>query len=59
MLSQSLKGLAEEAIESVKHGISLFTGGSWEMQSSRFLLKYCITPDSTTGTFAAKLYLNQ
>ncbi|XP_033096399.1 uncharacterized protein K02A2.6-like [Anneissia japonica] len=45
----SSNGLAERAVQTVKHGLAKMAEGSPHTKLSRFLFKYRITPHSTTG----------
>ena len=46
---QASNGLAERAIQTLKCAMKKLTKGSLEDRVMKFLFKYCITPQSTTG----------
>ena len=50
-------GLAERAVEEVKHGLRKIEGGSLQNKLCRVLARYRITPHSTIGTSPADLLL--
>ena len=52
-------GLAERAVQTTKHGVCQIGGESVEDKLSRFLLKYRITPHSTTGTTPSELLMDR
>ena len=51
----SSNGLAERAVQTFKEGMRKMTDGSLETKLSRFLFKYRMTPQSTTGVSPAEL----
>ena len=51
----SSNGLAERAVQTFKEGMRKMTDGSLETKLSRFLFKYRMTPQSTTGVSSAEL----
>ena len=52
-------GQAERAVRVFKEGIAKMEGGSLKTKLARFLLKYRITPHSTTGVPPAQLLMNR
>ncbi len=52
-------GQAERAVRVFKEGIEKMEGGSLKTKLARFLLKYRITPHSTTGVPPAQLLMNR
>lgn len=48
-------GLAERAVKTFKEGMKKLSKGSLETRLSRFLFKYRLTPQSTTGVSPAEL----
>ena len=55
----SSKGLAERAIQPFKEGMKKLKDGSLETRVSRFLSRYRITPQTSTGVSRAKLLLGR
>lgn len=56
----STNGLAERAVQTVKQGLRHMQGpGSVEEKLARFLLKYRITPHSTTGVSPSELLMGR
>ena len=53
----STNGLAERAVQTVKQGLKQINGNSVEEKLSRFLLKYRITPHTTTGIPPSELLM--
>ena len=51
----SSNGLAERAVQTFKEGMRKLKEGSLETKLSRFLFKYCLTPQSTTGVLPSEL----
>jgi len=51
----SLNGLAEIAVQTFKTAMKRMSSGSVEKKLTRFLLKYRVTPHSTTGVPPAEL----
>jgi transposase InsO family protein len=51
----SSNGLAERAVQTVKEGVKKTAGDSFHMKLHRFLLRYRITPQSSTGRSPAEL----
>ena len=52
-------GLAERAVQTFKEGMKKMSGGSVEMRVSRFLSRYRITPQTSTGVSPAELLLGR
>ena len=52
-------GQAERAVRVFKEGIVKMEGGSLKTKLARFLLRYRITPHSTTGVSPAELLMNR
>ncbi|XP_061105010.1 uncharacterized protein K02A2.6-like [Conger conger] len=52
-------GLAERAVQTVKEGLKRMTGDSLSSRLSRFLFKYRLTPQSTTGRTPAEMLLGR
>ena len=52
-------GLAERSVQTFKQGIKRLKEGTVETKLSRFLLKYRLTPHSTTGRSPAELLLGR
>jgi hypothetical protein len=52
----SSNGLAERAVQTVKTGVQKLTG-TLEVRLSRFLFKYWVTPQATTGIAPAELLM--
>ena len=52
-------GLAERSVQTFKQGIKRLREGTVETKLSRFLLKYRLTPHSTTGRSPAELLLGR
>jgi transposase InsO family protein len=48
-------GLAERAVQTFKEGTKKMVGGSVECKLFRFLLKYRVTPQATTGVSPSEL----
>ena len=55
----SSNGLAERAVQLVKKGLKTTSGSSIEDKLARFLLKYRITPHSTTGVAPCELLMGR
>ena len=55
----SSNGLAERAVRSFKQGLKSITGKSVQEKLSKFLLKYRITPHSTTGIPPAEMLMKR
>ena len=51
----SSNGLAERAVQTVKHGVKKTRGDNLEMRIQRFLLTYRLTPQATTGKSPSEL----
>ena len=47
--------MAERYVQTFKDGLKKITGGSIESRVARFLPRYRVTPQSTTGTYPAEL----
>ena len=54
----SSNGLAERTVQTVKQGVKKMVG-PLKIQSSRFLFKYRVTPQATTGIATAKLLMGR
>ncbi|XP_021364454.1 uncharacterized protein K02A2.6-like [Mizuhopecten yessoensis] len=52
-------GLAERAVQILKDGLKKQTDGTVEQKTSRFLLTYRITPQTTTGIAPCELLMNR
>lgn len=52
-------GQAERAVRVFKEGITKMEGGSLQTRLSRFLLKYRVTPHTTTGSSPAELLMKR
>ena len=52
-------GLAEKAVQTFKEGLKKMNGGSVETRVSRFLARYRITPQTSTGVSPAELLLGR
>ncbi|XP_061883310.1 uncharacterized protein K02A2.6-like isoform X1 [Entelurus aequoreus] len=52
-------GLAERAVQTVKEGLKRMTGDSLSTQLSRFLFKYRLTPQTTTGRTPAEMLMGR
>ena len=52
-------GLVERAVQTVKNGLTKITDGNLEIRLSKFLARYCILPQSTTGVSPARLLLKR
>ena len=52
-------GLAERAVQTVKNGLKKITEGNLEIRLSKFLARYCIIPQGTTGVSPAELLLKR
>ena len=52
-------GLAERAVQTVKEGLKRMAGDSLSTQLSRFLFKYRLTPQTTTGRTPAELLMGR
>ena len=52
-------GLAERGVQIFKNGIRKVSGGSLESKLARFLFRYRITPQSTTGVSPAELLMGR
>ena len=52
-------GLAERAVQTVKNGIRCMEGGDIQSKVTRYLAKYRITPQSTTGVSPAQLLMKR
>ena len=52
-------GLAERAVQTFKEGMKKMSGGSVETRVSRFLARYRITPQTSTGVSPAELLLGR
>ena len=52
-------GLAERAVRTFKEGMKKMTHGTSETRLARFLLKYRITPQTTTGVSPAQLLMGR
>ena len=55
----SSNGLAERAVRSFKQGLKSITGKSVQEKLPKFLLKYRITPHSTTGILPAEMLMKR
>ena len=55
----SSNGLAERAVRSFKQGLKLTSGNSIQEKLSKFLLKYRITPHTTTGIPLAQMLMKR
>jgi hypothetical protein len=55
----AFNGLAERAVQTFKEGMKMSKKESLETRVSRFLLKYRITPHSTTGIAPAELLMSR
>ena len=55
----SSNGLAERAVQTVKHGLKATKGDSLQERLSKFLFTYRITPHTTTGIAPAQLLMNR
>ena len=55
----SSNGLAERAVQTFKEGMKKLKDGSLETRVSRFLSRYRITPQTTTGVSPAELLLGR
>ena len=55
----STNGLAERAVQTVKQGLQQMQGGTVEEKLARFLMKYRITPHSTTGISPSELLMGR
>jgi hypothetical protein len=55
----SSNGLAERAVQTVKMGLKKILDGTLEMRLSRFLARYRLTPQSSTGVSPAELLLKR
>jgi len=55
----SSNGLAERAVRSFKQGLKSTSGNSIQEKLSKFLLKYRITPHTTTGVPPAELLMKR
>ncbi len=55
----STNGLAERAVQTVKNGLRQMEGETVEEKLSRFLMKYRITPHSTTGISPSQLLMGR
>ena len=55
----STNGLAERAVQTVKQGLRQMQGGTVEEKLARFLMKYRITPHSTTGISPSELLMGR
>ena len=55
----STNGLAERAVQTMKQGLRQMKEGSVQEKLSRFLLKYRITPHSTTGVAPSELLMGR
>ena len=55
----STNGLAERAVQTVKQGLKQINGNSVEEKLSKFLLKYRITPHTTTGIPPSELLMGR
>ena len=53
----SSNGLAERAVQTVKHGIKKLLGGDIQTKLDKFLLRYRVTPQATTGKTPSELFL--
>ena len=51
-------GLAERAVQTFKH-VVLKMEGPMELRLARFLLKYCVTPQTTTGVSPSELLMRR
>ncbi len=51
----SSNGLAERAVQTVKHGIRKIRGGDLEARLQKFLLQYRVTPQASTGKSPSEL----
>ena len=58
-LHPSSNGLAERAVQSFKTGMKKMGDGSVETKLSRFLMRYRITPHTTTGASPAELLMKR
>nr|XP_023665672.1 LOW QUALITY PROTEIN: uncharacterized protein K02A2.6-like [Paramormyrops kingsleyae] len=52
-------GLAERAVQTVKEGLKRMTGDSLSARLSRFLFKYCLTPQTTTASTPAEMLMGR
>ena len=52
-------GLAERAVQTVKSGISKMEGGNLQSKVTRFLARYRITPQTTTGISPSQLLMKR
>ncbi|XP_048244738.1 uncharacterized protein K02A2.6-like [Haliotis rufescens] len=52
-------GLAERAVQTFKSGIKHMTGGTLDTKLARFLFRYRLTPQTTTGLSPAELLLRR
>ena len=55
----SSNGLAERAVQSFKNGMKKMGDGSVETKLSRYLMRYRITPHTTTGASPAELLMKR
>ena len=55
----SSNGLAEKAVQIIKHGLKKMKEGSLNDRLARFLFDYCITPHSTTGVSPSELLMGR
>ena len=55
----SSNGLAERAVQTFKEGMKKLKDGSLETRVSRFLSRYRITPQTSTGVSSAELLLGR
>ena len=53
----SSNGLAERAVQTVKHGIKKMGGEDIQTKLDKFLLRYRVTPQSTTGKTPSELFM--
>ena len=51
----ALNGLAEHAVQTFKSSMKKLTSGTLETRGARFLFKYQITPQTTTGVAPSEL----
>ena len=52
-------GLAERAVQTVKSGVRHMAGGNLESKVVRYLARYRVTPQSTTGSSPAQLLMRR